>query len=98
MICFNDRVCFICGSREHVELHHIFGASNRGKSDEDGLTVYLCARCHREGRYSAHGSGEAAQMLHAIGELMWLRAHPQAGVWDFARRYGRNYLRDYKED
>lgn len=98
MIHFDDRVCFICGSRQNVELHHIFGASNRGKSDEDGLTVYLCSKCHREGRYSAHGSGEVAQMLHVIGELMWLRAHPAANIADFRRRYGRNYLRDYKEE
>ena len=98
MTCFEDRVCFICGSRERVELHHIFGAANRGKSDDDGLTVYLCACCHREGRFSAHGSGETAQLLHAIGELMWLRMHPEADVWDFVRRYGRNYLRDYREE
>ncbi len=98
MIRFEDRACFICGSRERVELHHIFGAADRKKSDEDGLTVFLCARCHREGKTSAHGSGETAQLLHAIGELMWLRAHPEASVWDFRQRYGRNYLRDYKEE
>lgn len=98
MIRFDDRRCFICGGSDRVELHHIFGAANRAKADDDGLTVFLCARCHREARYSAHQSAEVAQMLHAIGELMWLRANPTASVWDFARRYGRNYLRDYREE
>lgn len=96
MIKFEDRSCFICGSRERVELHHIFGAANRGRSDDDGLTVFLCARCHREGKHSAHQSAEVAQLLHAVGELMWLREHTDKGVWDFARRYGRNYLRDWR--
>lgn len=97
MIRFDDRRCFICGSSDRVELHHIFGGMNRKRADEDGLTVFLCARCHREGRYSVHGSGEAAQLLHAVGELMWLRTHPDADVWDFARRYGKNYLRDWED-
>lgn len=96
MIHFDDKCCFMCGSRDRVEMHHIFGAANRDKSDEDGLTVFLCARCHREGRYSAHGSGETAQLLHAVGELMWLRMNPEKDVWDFARRYGKNYLRDWR--
>ena len=56
MIKFEDRRCFICGSCDRVELHHIFGGMNRKRADEDGLTVFLCARCHREGKNSAHGS------------------------------------------
>ncbi len=97
MIGFQDKQCFICGSRKNVEVHHIFGASNRTKSDKDGLTVYLCSDCHREGRYAAHRDANTAQLLHAVGELMWMVKHPDKGVWDFVARYGRNYLRDWSE-
>ena len=98
MIKFDDRRCFICGSRDRVELHHIFGGMNRKRADEDGLTVFLCARCHREGRASAHGSGEIAQLLHAVGELMWLRAPSRSGCVGFCVSIWENYLRDYREE
>ena len=95
MIHFEDECCFICGSEKQLELHHIFGGANRRKADDDGLTVYLCSDCHRESRLSVHQSSEMAQLMHAIGELMWLNNHPGSTVSDFSRRYGRNYLRDY---
>ena len=93
---FEDKVCFMCGSRNRVEEHHIFGAANRNKSEEDGLTVFLCADCHREGRDSAHQSGKTLQLLHGLGELIWLRDNPQKNIKDFMKRYGRNYLKDYR--
>lgn len=89
-------MCFICGSRHNVELHHIFGASNRKKSDKEALTIYLCEDCHRTGRDSAHQSGKTSQLLHAIGELMWLYEHPSKNIRDFIKQYGRNYLKDYE--
>lgn len=96
MIEFSDKQCFICGSRDKVEVHHIFGAANRARSDKDGMTIYLCSECHREGRYAVHQNADTAQLIHAVGELMWLAKHPGAGVWEFAAKYGRNYLRDWE--
>ena len=97
MIHFDEKACFICGSRKNVEVHHIFGASNRTKSDKDGLTVYLCSDCHREASHAAHRDANTAQLLHAVGELMWMVKHPNADKVDFMLRYGRKYLRDWRE-
>lgn len=98
MIYFDDKQCFLCGSRDRVEMHHIFGASNRKQSDKEGMTIYLCADCHREGRHAVHNDAKTAQALHAIGELMWIAQHPGTDVWDFVAKYGRNYLRDWRKE
>ncbi len=94
---FSNRVCFICGAYREIEKHHIFGGANRNKSEADGLTVYLCAGCHRHAPWSAHQSARTAQLLHAFGEMMWLGDKPERTIADFRYRYGRNYLRDYEE-
>lgn len=40
--------CVGCGS-PYTETHHIFmGTSRRQKSDDYGLTVPLCRKCHNE--------------------------------------------------
>ena len=40
--------CFICGSGQSLERHHIFTGSRRKKSEKYGLVVYLCDTCHPE--------------------------------------------------
>ena len=43
-------ICYLCGSRQRIEDHHIFfGTGGRTKSEEYGMKVHLCADCHREG-------------------------------------------------
>ena len=92
---FADKVCCICKTRFNVEEHHLFGASNRNNSDRDGLTVYLCADCHRQHRESVHQSGTVAQWAHMFGQVLWM-LDTGLGVDDFRRRYGKNYLGDFK--
>lgn len=88
--------CFLCGrngSTDHLEKHHIFGASNRKHSEEDGLYVFLCGeRCHRNGKASAHRSGYVMNTLHSLGQKAYER---EIGTREeFVERYGRNYIRD----
>ena len=53
--------CWLCGKVGAVERHHIFGGSNRDKSERDGLVVLLCGEsCHRNGPRAAHRSAETA--------------------------------------
>ena len=40
--------CFLCGRKTCLEKHHIMaGLANRRWSEAYGLTVFLCADCHR---------------------------------------------------
>lgn len=42
-----ERVCYICGSVNGLERHHVFGGvANRQISERLGLWVYLCHECH----------------------------------------------------
>lgn len=87
--------CYICSryKMRYVlasDTHHIFGAANRNKSDEDGLTVRLCRRCHSQ----VHDTSNIFyHELHRIGEQAWLD-HYHKTIQDFILRYGKNYIYD----
>ena len=86
----NDPVqCYLCGRYSYyLETHHIFGGPNRKLSDKDGLTVKLCADCHRLGPNAAHRSKATQDDLHFMGKQADLRTHT---LEEFMQRYGRSY-------
>lgn len=84
--------CWLCGKVGAVERHHIFGGSNRDKSERDGLVVLLCGdTCHRNGPRAAHQCAETAMEIKKYGERKWMYEH-EASTDDFRREYGKNYL------
>ena len=84
--------CWLCGKVGAVERHHIFGGSNRDKSERDGRVVLLCGdTCHRNGPRAAHQCAETALELKKYGERKWMYEH-EASTDDFRREYGKNYL------
>lgn len=84
--------CWLCGKVGAVERHHIFGGSNRNKSERDGLVVLLCGEsCHRNGPRAAHQCAETALELKKYGKRKWMYEH-EASTDDFRREYGKNYL------
>lgn len=84
--------CWLCGKVGAVERHHIFGGSNRDKSERDGLVVLLCGdTCHRNGQRAAHQCAETALEIKKYGERKWMYEH-EASTDDFRREYGKNYL------
>lgn len=90
----DEQVCFLCGSTDRLQEHHIFGGNpNRKNSEEDGLKVYLC-KFHHEGdergnRNAVHFNDELMQMLHEIGQAYYERTHTRD---EFRKRYGRSWL------
>ena len=87
--------CFLCGkngAQDRLERHHVYGGANRGKSEEDGLWVWLCGNeCHRNGKDAAHRNRDTMDRLHRAGELAYLETYNKTKE-DFSSRYGRNYL------
>lgn len=92
-----EKKCFLCGRNgngDRLEQHHIFGASNRWKSDRYGLVVWLCGeRCHRTGQYSSHQNTEIADYLHRYGQTKWMQEQGKTKA-DFIKEFGKNYLND----
>jgi len=94
--------CFICGSTEHIEEHHIFGGSNRKWSEEYGLKVHLCKHHHTgdiNGRSEAvHFNAYVMDYMHMIGQQEFERIQREQGLSqekariEFRRVFGRTYL------
>ena len=44
-----ERRCFACGRQGELDVHHcLSGVSNRKNSEEYGLKIYLCRKCHSD--------------------------------------------------
>lgn len=82
--------CFLCGSTNNIEVHHVFfGTGNRKISDKYKLVVPLCAFHHRGGN-SVHQSRELDLMIKEVGQ-----SHFEKKVGsreEFRRLFGRSYL------
>ena len=89
----NNKRCFTCGAVQNLQLHHTWHGANRKIADNDGLTVWLCLRCHM----ALHDKGINDRFLMEIGERAWLE-HTGKTVKDFIERYGKNVIYGAKED
>ncbi len=84
--------CWLCGRWGWLEEHHIFGGSNRKKSEKYNLKVGLCGdTCHRNGREAAHQSAATALHLHQYGQKKFM-TEQGATVEEFRALFGKNYL------
>lgn len=90
-----QRKCWLCGAhgyREPLDRHHIFGGSNRKKSEQYGLVVDLCHNsCHIFGKGAVHKNAVIMQQLHEYGQK---KAMEEQGwtVDEFRQVFGKNYL------
>lgn len=87
--------CFICGMNTNLEpldCHHIWGASNRKKSEKYGLKVYIHHnKCHIFGENSVHKN---AKVDRAVKKIAQQRAMQYYG-WsteEFIKLFGKNYI------
>lgn len=83
----NTDCCFLCGQYATETHHCIHGTANRKLADQDGLTVRLCNRCHR----NLHDKGTLDKELQRIAQQKWMEANGKT-LDEFIRRYGRSYL------
>ncbi len=82
-----SKICYLCGATQPLHYHHIFGGNaNRIKSDEDGMTVWLCASCHQ----LVHTNNNAMKTLKRRGQIVWEGVYGDRKA--FRKRYGRSYL------
>ena len=92
---WTEKRCWLCGrngSDDRLELHHIFPAAYRSKSDKLGLTVYLCgARCHKLGKYAVHNNAETMRKLKVYGQQKAMEENGWT-IEDFRREFGKTYL------
>ena len=91
----DDTYCFLCGMNDHFEpldCHHVFGASNRKKSEKYGLKVYLHHNeCHIFGKNSVHKNSKISNLLKAKAQQTAMDYYGWT-VEDFRKIFGKNYL------
>lgn len=75
------RHCILSGCPDPC-IHHVFGASNRKISDEDGLVVPLDPKLHNEGgkpepgvRCDMHHCRNMRLLMEMVGQLCWEREY-----------------------
>lgn len=81
--------CYLCGSSNWIEIHHIFGGSNRKHSTKYGLVVPLCHYCHNEPPNGVHFNKERMTYLRKIGQKAFEVNYPEE---NFLKIFHRNYL------
>jgi len=92
--------CFFCGGIATCEHHLVFGNARRDFSENSGLKVPSCKRCHTDGGliYKVHGNIMAEKMSKIIGQLAWEKEaiikgeSPQEARERFRRECGKSYL------
>lgn len=86
-----ERKCYICGSHQWIERHHVFFGANHKASDKYGLIVPLCHYCHNEPPNGVHFNKGNCRKLQAEIQT---KAMDHYG-WDmeaWRSLFGRNFL------
>ena len=83
--------CFICGSRQWLEWHHVFGGALRSKSERLGLKVRLCHYCHNEPPRGVHQNKEIRLKLQAIAQKKAMARYGWT-IEQFIELFRKNYI------
>ena len=71
--------------------HEIFYGSNRQKSIEDGLVIFLRPEDHNMGDNGIHKNREFDLYAKRKAQARWMEFYGKT-VEQFIKRYGKNYL------
>ena len=86
-----EKCCYLCGSHNWIEEHHIFGGPNRKNSEKHGLKVYLCHWCHNEPPNGVHHNKDVRLQLQRIAQRKMMET---CGLTEdeFRHIFGKSYL------
>ena len=80
----NEKRCYICGSYNAIQKHHIFRGNKRQVSEDEGLWVYLC-EAHHTGKYGVHNDPALDLWLKAKARHYFLLTHTEK---EFIEKFG----------
>ena len=71
--------------------HEVFGASNRNKSIEDGLVIFLKPEDHNMSEHGIHANREFDLYAKKKAQLRWMEFYGKTEE-NFRKRYGKSWL------
>jgi len=94
-----QKVCYVCGASGALHCHHVFyGTANRKKSDEDGMTIWLCPAHHNMSNAGVHFNKTLDERIKQQAERVWIAKYTdnnlpmEERLKSFIQRYGRGYI------
>ena len=85
-----DERCYLCKMAIGTQTHHCLpGNPNRKHSEQDGLTVRLCAQCHWKVHFDSQDDGRSMLKLKKDAQEAYEKTHTRE---EFMKRYGRSWL------
>ena len=91
----DEKECFLSGTLEGLERHHIYGGANRRNSAKYGLWVWLRHDLHNEPPDGVHFNAANNRILQGIAQKAFMLRYPDK---DFIKIFGRNYLDEPSND
>jgi ribosomal protein L37AE/L43A len=82
------RQCWVCGSENDLQDHHVFFGPNRKQSEKYGFKVWLCYKCHI-GNKGVHFNKRLDIRLKQHFQRKFERDHTRE---EFLQIIERNYL------
>ena len=76
---------------EGSHRHEVFGGSNRHKSIEDGLVIFLKPEDHNMGNNGIHKNREFDLYAKRKAQARWMEFYGKT-VEQFRKRYGKSWL------
>ena len=87
--CLNNGCFFTQTPKEYCEIHHIFGAADRKKSEKWGMKVYLTPLYHRLTPFGVHIKASNSLLVKQYAQREFEAIH---GHDKFMKTFGKNYL------
>lgn len=87
------RKCFLCGSCQNIQMHHVFGGSRRKLSTKHGMVVPLCMACHT-GPAGVHNNNLLNLVLKRLKQKEFEKTHSRE---EFRRIFGKSYILEDEE-
>ncbi len=86
----DTKECYLCGSRQWLEEHHIFGnVANRKLSEKFGMKVWLCHYCHNEPPAGVHFNKKNDIYLKQMAQTVFENEYSHG---ECMRVFGKNWL------
>lgn len=85
----NNKECFVTGRTGGLHKHHIYGASNRMISEDNGFWVWLTPEYHNMSDKGVHFNRDFDLHLKELCQREYEKTHTRE---EFMRLIGRNYL------